>query len=288
MDSEEGVNVMHRRLAWLVVVMVLVGGAAAIPSVSANTSAAPRAVLEECRERYVFVPGEEEQILERVPDRYELVRNAFGRPLLYVSAIRCERYTVDGTTEPTTVAAFAAIIESPDGGGCASRWPVVGDVKPDARPYCNLYLLFAAYDNPAVVTWGRAGVPDLPVLHVPDLEYRQRDLDLSRLGAPFHFRAGWPTPSPFELDAIVRERPVEAPITASFWFTGSSGTVRFRFESDNLAFGEADGTVRPAPGSEMAEMFGTETPMPSAGTTLFAGNRWRYGELTKELLPAGP
>jgi hypothetical protein len=80
------------------------------------------------------------------------------------------------------------------------------------------------------------------VLHVPDLVYRQRDLDLSSLGAPFHFRAGWPTPSTFEFDAIVRERPVEAP------------------------------------------MLGTETPTNAAGTTLFAGNRWRYGELTKELL----
>jgi hypothetical protein len=275
---------MTRPWLFLVVLMGLVGAAPGSPPVSANSSAAPAAVLEDCRERYVFAPGEERRVRERVPAQYELVRDAFGRPLLYVSAIRCERYSVNDTTQPTTVAAFAAIIESPDGSGCASRWLLLGDVKPDARPYCNLYLFFSAYDNPAVVEWGRSLVPDLPVHHVPDLAYHQGDLDLTSLGARFHFRAGPPTPSPFELDAIVRERPVEAPITATFWFNGSSGTVRFRFESDNLAFGWADGTLRPAPGSEMAELFGGESPTPAAGNSLFAGNHWNYGVLTMESL----
>lgn len=90
------------------------------------------------------------------------------------------------------------------------------------------------------------------------------------------------------MDVIVRERPVEGPITPTFWFASALGTVRIRFESDDLAFGEADGTVRPAPGSEMAELFGTETPTSAPGFSFLAGNRWRYGELTKELLSSGP
>lgn len=277
-----GEDGMSRRLAWLAAAVGFASVASAIPPGLAGTSSSDRAILEQCRERFVVVAGEEDPTL---PQGYEPVRDASGGPLLFVSTLRCERYTVNGITRPTTIALFTAIIESPDGGGCASRWPLVGDVKGDALPYCNSHVLFAAYDNPAVVDWLRAGTPDLPVHYVEGLVYEQEDLDPASLGAPFHFEAPPPTPSPFEMDAIVRERPVEGPITQTFWATSAAGTVRLRFESDDLAFGEADGTLRAAPGSEMARMFGTETPAPSPGFSAFAGIHWRYGELSKEVLP---
>jgi hypothetical protein len=131
----------------------------AIPPTSARSSAPPTAILEDCRERAVLVPGVEERVRHRVPAQFELVRDPLGRPLLAVVGSRCERYTVGHTTRPTTFTFFVAIIESPDGGGCGSRWPVVGGVKPDLVPLCNFYNFFAAYDNRAVVKAYRALIP---------------------------------------------------------------------------------------------------------------------------------
>ena len=193
-----------------------------------------------------------------------------------VAGARCERWTVNDTTRPTTFGFFAAIIESPDGGGCLSRWPVVGGVKPDLLPLCNFYTLFGAFDNRDAVTGFRSVVPDFPAYYVRELAFEQKDLDLTRLGAPFRFRAGPRTPSPFELNAIVRALPVAGPATLSFWFTGSLGTATFREQIDDFAPGEMKSTLRAAPGSEMAELLGTETPKPIAGLAV----RYHHNEAT--------
>ena len=250
----------------------------------ARAASDQRAQLDDCRERFVIVPGDEEGVRARVPARYDLARGSDGRPLLYASAIRCERYSARGTTARTLVAAFAVMIAPPDGVGCASRWPVVGDVKGDALS-CNLYVLFAAYDNPAVVAWLRAGTPDLPVHHVKDLRWHEDATDLAGLTAGLRFHAGRPTPSPFDLDATVRSRPVETPFTATFWAETKAGTVRIRFETDDMALGRADGTLRAAPGTEMARLLGSETATGAPPFSLIAGNRWRAGSLTKAVLP---
>ncbi|HVM40088.1 MAG TPA: hypothetical protein VM618_04815 [Acidimicrobiia bacterium] len=241
------------------------------------------ALLEGCRERFVIVAGDPQLVRARVPTEFELATNAAGRPLLYASAIRCERYTVGASSAPTTAAAFAAMVRSPDGVGCASEWPVVGDVKGDALS-CNLYVLFAAYDNPSVVSWLRAGTPDLPVHHVADLRFDEGVVEPSRLGVPLRFRAGRPSPSPFDIEAVVRERPVTAPFTATFWARTRAGTVRIRFESDALALGDADGVLRPMPGTEMARVIGTDVPASEAPFRVMAGNRWEMGSLTKTVI----
>ena len=234
----------------------------------------------------MVVPGDDAAVASRVPAGYELSRDAEGRPLLYVTAIRCERYRVGRSARPTTAAAFAAMVKSPDGVGCASAWPAVGDVKGDAVS-CNLYVLFAAYDNPAVVAWLRAGTPDLPVHLVSDLDFDESGFDVATLGQQFTFHAGRGTPSPFRLDAVVRERPVETPFTATFWAETAAGTARIRFESAALALGEAQGTLTIAPGSEMARLAGTERVAGAQPFTLIAGNRWTQGSLAKTVLPHG-
>lgn len=254
------------------------GGPADAAPVSSDSIA-----LEDCRERFVIAPGVEEEVRPRVPSRFELRRNSSGQPLLFVSAIRCERYTINGDSRPTTAAVFMAPIESPDGVACASNWPVVGMVKPDAIGSCSSYIFFVAYDNPEVVEWGRQGIPDLPVHHMEDLDFAEGPLDPASLGVPFHYNAP-SAPSPYEMDLVVRERPVPTGLTGSFWFEGSDGTTaRFRFTSDDYAFGEATGTLRVGPGSEMAEMFGTTTPEPQPPFSLMAGDHWHQGELTKTL-----
>jgi hypothetical protein len=256
---------------------------ASVAQSAAVTASGGSASLEGCRERFVIAPGDEKGIRARVPAEFELARDAAGSPLLYVTAIRCDRYVLGGRSAPTAAAAFAAMIKSPDGIGCASRWPIVGDIKGDALS-CNLYVLFAAYDTPDVVSWLRAGTPDLPVHHVRDLKFREGDFDVARLGAALQFHAGRPTPSPFEMSAIVRERLVQTPFTATFWAKAAAGIVRIRFESLDLSLGEAQGTLRAAPGSEMARLLGTETPTGAQPFTMIAGNRWRAGTLTKTVV----
>lgn len=264
------------------------GAADAAPTDGAGragvSSASDRAVLEDCRERFVIVAGMEDLVREAVPPSYELSRNASGQPLLFVGAGRCERYTVNDTTQPTTWTVFAASVHAADGVGCFSAWPVVGDVKGDLSA-CSFYLLSAAYDVPEVVDFWREGAPDNPVHHVPDLVFEQDDFNLSSAGAPFHFRAGSPFPSPFSMDLTARETPGERPLTASFWFNATSGTLLARVQIDELRSGQATGDIRPDPDSEMAEFFGTDTPEPEPVWTFLAANRWQYGEIVRSLTP---
>lgn len=266
---------------WFLTLAALALAAFVVPTVpaSANTSDAPFAVIEDCMDANVLMPGVEERVRERVPDRFELVRDPLGRPLLLAIAERCERYTVGGATKPTTSAWFVAIIESPDGSGCLSRWPVVGALTPDLVPVCNLYFLSGAYDNrPAVRTY-RALFPGIALRYVSDLSLEAGDLDLTRLGAPLRFRGG-SKPSPFELDGVFREQALlRGPATFSI-YSDSSGTAGARLEIDDLALGQMDATLRAAPGSEMAHLLGSETPTSVAE---FIG-RFPHGEA--RLLPA--
>jgi hypothetical protein len=271
-----------RRLLLILAPAAIAAVAAATPLASASSSSSSVAVLEDCRVRVALVPGVEGRVRERVPAQFELVRDPLRRPLMAVAGARCERWTVNNTTRPTTFGFFAAIIESPDGGGCLSRWPVLGGVKPDLLPLCNFYALFGAFDNREAVKGFRSVVPDFPVYYVRALVFEQGDLDPTRLGAPFRFRAGRRTPSPFELDAIVRELALAGPATLSFWFSGSMGTATFREQIDDFAPGQMDATLRAAPGSEMADLLGTETPKPIAGLAV----RYHHNEAT--LLPPHP
>ena len=249
----------------LILAAMAIAACAVVSPASASSSGPQIAVAEDCRDAVAVVPGVEERVRRRVPAQFELVRDPLGRPLLFVIASRCVRYTAGSTTGPNTEGYYMAVIKSPDGGGCMSRWPVVGGVKPDLLPLCNFYFLSGAFDNPDAVRAYRERFPGVALRYVRDLALETDKLDLTRLGAPLHFRAGPPTPSPFELDAVTRENPVARPATFAFWTTSSSGIVGARLEFDQLALGQMDATVRAAPESEMAKLLGTETPTPISG-----------------------
>lgn len=271
---------MGMRRIVLVLALVVVTTVTGVGDATAGPMRAEQLALERCRERFVVASGDDQAVRARVPAEYELSRDAAGRPLLYVTAITCDRYVVGRSGRPTTAAAFGALVKPVDGVGCASAWPIVGDIKGDALS-CNLYVFFAAYDNRAVVAWLRSGTPDLPVFFVESLRFVETTRDLGSLDRRLEFLAGAGTPSPFRLDAVVRERPVTSPFTATFWAETSSGTVRVRFHSDALALGEAQGAVTAAPETEMARVLGSERAVGSPPFTLISGNRWVRGSLTK-------
>lgn len=255
------------------------------PAVPDRPAPSDPAVLEQCRERYVIAPGVEEQVRARVPDQFRLRYNSNGQPLLYITAIHCERYTANGVTQQTTAAAFGVSIESPDGTMCATPWPAVGAAAPYLAGSCNNYLIFAAYDNPTMVAWARAGTPDAPVYFVDDLTFTEGGLDPVSLGVPLRFDSG-STPSAYQLDLVVRARPVTVPLAAAFWFESRVGTVRVGFDTEAIALGEATGQLTVEPGSEMAAMLGTATPRSQQPFPLLAGNRWEHATLTKTVIPA--
>ena len=199
-----------RRLIFILAALAMTAAGGAVSSAHATSAAAPRLVLEDVHQRAVFVPGVEKLVRQQVPAQFKLVHDPLGRSLLAVVAARAARYAVgDEQGAPTTFWFFVAVIESPDGSGCLSRAPLVGELKPDVLPFCNSYGFYAAYDNLAVVQTIRAQIPGIPVYDVPNHVYRQETFDLS-LGPPFDFQAGPGTegprtPSPFTLDGIARE-----------------------------------------------------------------------------------
>ena len=131
-------------------------------------------MVDDCLDGVVLVPGVEERVRQRVPARFELVRDPLGRPLLFAFASSCH-YTINGRTRqrPTTSGYFVALIKSPDEADCLSRWPVIGDVKPDLLPVCNFYFLSGAWDNQAVVRTYRGFAPDMAIHYVRDLVFEK-------------------------------------------------------------------------------------------------------------------
>ena len=252
-----------RRVGFIALGLALLTSAHFLPSPASASSRL--AVIEDCRERAVLVPGVEELVRERVPKIFDLVRDPLGRPLLLVDGARCERITIGETARPSSFALFMAVIESPDGGGCMSRWPIAGGLAGDLLPLCNFYMLFDAHTNRAVVKATRKLSPSAPIHHVRKLRFEQTD---GTLGARYRFRAGGKTPSPFELNGIVRESPLQHPLTVSFWDARISGIERVRVQIPRVALGHLDGRLNASPGSEMAELLGTETPTPLGGMAL--------------------
>lgn len=242
-------------------------------------------ILEGCRDRAAFVLGVEEAVRSRVPASYELVRDpGTNRPLVWVETLRCDSYAVGDASAATKISAIAAVVESPDGMGCLSAIPAVGDLQGDALPFCNGYLLWDATDNPMYAEFLRSGTPDFPIQVTHDLSFTEGELDPLRAGAPYQFRAGPSAPFQLVCDLVIRDRPGGGPFTASFWADTAAGTVKLSFSLHDVEFGEASGTVRTAPGSQLAGIFGGEVAQPAPGFSMISAFRWSHGTLTKTVI----
>lgn len=279
---------MKRIVTRLLLAAATAAVAVAQPAARAHAPDAPprdrSVVIEGCNERFAGVLGQEAPVRSLVPDAYELIRYpGTDRPLLWVSSIHCDNLTVNGTSSEATIAGVAAFIESPDGRGCASGLPLIGDVDGDAAPICNAYLLWYATTNRAHAAFLRAGTPDFPISVTDDLDFRDGEFDPSVAGAPFEFRAGPRAPFRLESDFVVRDRPLETPLVVSFWNDIKAGTAKLEIFME-LEFGEASGTVRTEPGSRLAEVFGGATAEQAPGVSLFGAPHISYGVITKEVI----
>jgi hypothetical protein len=252
---------------------------------SAGAAAPSFAVTTGCQEHQAFVDGDPAAVAARLPKRYTPVRDpSSGSPLVFVRALRCRGVTLDGRSRPATMASFGILVESPDRMGCSSGAPVVGAVKGDLPPACNWYTLSWLADDQRVVDWLRDGTPGFPAVHVRRLTFDLGAFDATRGGAPFHFRAMAPAPSPFTIDEIARERPGELAVRGGYWVDTPQGTVKLAFSTDDLTSGDATGVVRASHGSELATLLGANERSYVAGYSLVAAERWAHAAYRKQIL----
>ena len=235
------------------------------------------ATAEGCAEHESFVTGDEAAVAARLPDGYTPVRQD-GRPLIFVRGIRCDALTVEGRTESTTMGTFGVVVETLDGTGCASAIPGAGDAKGDFPPACNLYTLAWVADRQAVARWLTERMPGFPAQHADGLSFELGD------DGAFRFRAPG-----FGIEAANRpERPREIAIRRSYWAKTSTGTMRFRFSSDTIAAGDAEGAVTAEPGSELAALLGAERAEYARPYNSFAAERFARGIYRPQRLDEAP
>lgn len=261
---------------WLTAAIAAFGlGIAVAPAGAAASSVA---VAERCDEHESFVAGDEAAVAARLPDAYTPVRDrSTDQPLLFVRAIRCSAVTTDGRSGPATMVIYGMVVETPDGTGCASAVPVLGTVKPDFPPACNLYPVAWLADRPAVVRWLRDDFAGFPARRSRALKFELGSFDPAVGGAPFRFRAPG-----FGIDAVGRERPRAIAIRRAYWVDTPRDTLRLGFASDDLVAGDARGTVSAAPGSELAGLMGATERAYADPYGSFAAERWGRGSFRKQ------
>jgi hypothetical protein len=251
--------------------------------VPAGAAAAPPAAGTDCQEQQAFVDGDPAVVAERLPDGYTAMTNpASGRPLVFARGLRCADLTIDGRGGPAVMASYGVLIESPDGRGCGSASPA-GSAKGDEPPVCNWYVLQWLTSDRRVVDWLRAGTPDVPAVHVPELAFDLGTFDAAQNGAPFSFRAGGS--SPYTIDGTAREGQRELAVRGGYWVEADAGTIKIALSSDDLRAGDSSGTVTAPAGSPVARLMGAEqrelAPVFAAFSTVRAG----HGVYRKQILP---
>src|SRR4051794_17845509 len=274
-----------RRAMWAIaVVAAATFGATAVVAQPTSTGFVSAG---DCAEHQAFVQGDDAAVAARLPKRYTALRDpSSGHPVLFVRALRCADVAGDGQSGPATVASYGIVVESPDGSGCASGAPGAGSAKGDVPPVCNWYVLAWLADRPQIVDWLRRGTQAFPAFHVSDIVFKLGDFDPAQGGAPLHVEA--PAPGSFTMDEIGRPRPGQLSVRGSYFNDTPDGTVRVRFSSDDLTSGDASGTVRAAPGSELAKLMGaTERPYLGSFSGV-AAEHWDHAAYRKQLERANP
>jgi hypothetical protein len=238
-----------------------------------------------CQEHQAFVDGDANAVARRLPQAYTPVTDGpSGPPLLFVRALKCQSVTLDGRTAPATMASFGVVVDSPDGRGCASGAPGAGGTKGDEPPLCNWYALFWLANDTRVVDWLKQNTPGFPAVYVSGLKFDLGPVDPAQGGAPLHVEAPKPSPSPFTIDEVARERPGELSVRGGYWNDTPQGTVKLAFSTEDLTSGDASGTVHAQPGSEMATLFGADDRAYAADYSSLSAERWAHASYRKQIV----
>jgi hypothetical protein len=254
--------------------------------VPATANAAPQFIVTQaCQEHQAFVDGDAGAVATKLPHAYTPVTDGpSGPPLLFVRALKCQKVTLDGQTGPATMASFGVVVNSPDGRGCASGAPGAGGTKGDEPPVCNWYTLFWLSTDRRIVDWLHKTTPGFPAYEVPGLKFELGDPDPSQGGAPLHVEAPPPSPSPFTIDEIARERPGTLSVRGGYWNDTPQGTVKLAFSTEDLTSGDANGTVHAQPGSDMAKLFGADDRAYAADYSSLSAERWTHASYRKQIV----
>ena len=263
--------------------MAVALGAAAAALAPAGAGAAGYIPGKDCREQQAFVEGDPAAVASRLPAGYTAMRSpASGRPIVFARGLRCSEQTVGGRTAPGVMASYGILIDSPDGRGCGSASPA-GTVKGDVPPVCNWYVLAWLASDRRVVDLLREETSGFPAHHVPGLVFDLGQFDPITHSAPFTFRAGGP--SPYTIEATMREGSRELSVRGAYWADTPQGRVKVALSTDDLTAAGGDGVVRTRAGTELAALLGAEERPYADPYAEFASVRAKHGVYRKQILP---
>lgn len=222
-----------------------------LPATLASATAESIGVEEQspgCEGVSVVVPVRFENVDPLVPDEFTLLTVSqdpvTGQKFagLQIGAVRCANVRVSppGSTRPTTFATFRVALENRS-----------DPSDPQYLEAGDAYTFWIATDNRDLVRFYRhqGGASDHDAVYVRDLVF---ELD----PPAFTFRAP-SAPSPFELTAEVGPL-IAGPLNLAlaFWAAVPGGVMKQHPDNlDQFVFGEVNGRVTPAPGSEMHRIF---------------------------------
>lgn len=193
-----------------------------------------------------------------------------GLASVFVDGLRCGEAGLGAKRLPLLYATVSISIDPPEG----STSSFAG-----SSPGPNFYLVSWVTTNPDFADWLRKGTGlQAQVTVVPKLSYEHSVVPL--VDPAFRFRAPPPSPTPFELSAMVTEHVVYVPVIANYWRETSEGAVRIETshlpDSSVNAFGTSSGRIDSTDsGSDLTKIFGGVSPLPFYGlTSAFPGARW--------------
>src|SRR5947209_15079549 len=183
-----------------------------------------------CVEHQAFFDGDAAAVRARLPRAYTpTVDPSSGRPLLFARAERCA-VTIGGRTETATMASAGIVIGSPDGRGCGSGAPGIGQTQGQNPPVCNWYPLFWVADQRPIVDWLRAGAGGFPAVLAPNLSFQ-----VAASGAGGTTSFSFQAPARFTMQDTGHPQPALINVRGGYWSGSGSDTIKLAFSTNDLA-----------------------------------------------------
>jgi uncharacterized repeat protein (TIGR01451 family) len=283
-------QLIRRRMLALSVVfgLSLAGTAFSAAGQWAEAEPSDRVTGENCREVFAFPDADPDTVREvaRIPKDWKLqgVEQQGDRATLAVVMLSCERVNVAGRSRPLIYTTLSVAIDPPERVADRST-SSFGGVPGET----DFYLISWATNDSDFASWMEEDTGLHQVVHyVPSLEFTY-DASLGGV-AEFTFRADAPTPSPFQLSALVTE-PVAPmyPLVANFWAETSAGAVMIEtsYASPGSQLGSSQWELHAEPSSPLARMMERDeaTGFNEIGSEFGTRAEWRK-DLPRNCTPA--